>query len=67
MAVRGSNGRRERLFLVGNEPEEFTIHAIVDFPGERSLNFPETERPRNGPAGSPPVRSPVDSIQGGIR
>jgi len=65
--VPGSNGRRELLFLVGDEPEEFTLHAIVDLPGERSLNFPETEGPRNGPARSPPVRSPVDTVQAGIR
>lgn len=65
--VPGSNGRCELLFLVGNEPEEFTLHAIVDFPGERSLNFPETEGPRNGPAGPPPVRSPVDTVHAGIR
>jgi len=65
--VPGSNGRRELRFLVGNEPEKFTLHAIVDFPGESSLYFPETEGPRNGPARSPPVRSPVDTVQAGIR
>jgi len=54
IAAPGSNGRRELLFLVGDEPEEFTLHASVDFPGESPLNFPETEGPRDGPAGSPP-------------
>ena len=65
--VQCSNGRNEILFLFVYEPEEFTIHAIFKFMGESSLNFPETEGPRNGPARSPSVRPPVDTVQAGFR
>jgi len=65
--VQSSNGRNEILFLFVYEPEEFTIHAIFIFIGERPLNFPETEGPRNGPARSPSVRSPVDTVHAGFR
>ena len=65
--VQCSNGRNEILFLFADEPEEFTIHAIFKFIRERSLNFPETEGPRNDPARSPSVRSPVDAVHPGFR
>ena len=65
--VQCSNGRNEILFLFADEPEEFTIHAIFKFSSERPLNFPETEGPRNDPAGSPSVRSPVDAVHAGFR
>jgi len=65
--VQCSNGRDEILFLLADEPEEFTVHAVFEFIREGPLNFPETEGPRNDPARSPSVRSPVDAVHAGFQ